>query len=243
MMRRLLWGLAAFAVLVAAGLAVFAPGGRTTVVRSCPSCFGFTQSGERAYIENASAATAWTANILPVARSRVALWYGPPQSTPLLFVCVTMACPRKFNPGFGSAIGFTVRTDTIVLTPKGTDPAIMAHEWSHAELKKQIGLWNFAQAQVPAWFDEGLAVVVAQDVRYLGTDVRKKYCTPDLSAADLPARPDRWGPAAGHDRMIYASAACVVNRWLDAHDSAAGLHKLIADIRGGESFNQAFGGA
>ena len=149
-------------------------------------------------------------------RARLALFFGAPQSAPLFFICGDEACVRRARAGGGNALGMTVRGDTIVLSPRGIDPVIAAHEWTHVELRHRVGVWKFERARVPAWFDEGLAVTVAQDRRYLGP-AAAKYCPRDFSYARLPANMPDWGAQAGHDHMLYAAAACVVGHWLDTH--------------------------
>ncbi len=239
MMRWLLGGGLAVVLFFVIGWTVLLPPGRAFAVRSCPACFGFEPTGDLTYVETATAKEA-AIRLVASARSRVAQWYGAPQSRPVFFLCSNTACARRLVPGYRGVLGLSSASGTVMLLPGGNNAVIAAHEWSHVELKQRVGLWNFASAGVPAWFDEGLAVLVAGDQRYLAPTVTAKFCSQQLSAVELPVTDQDWGPRAERDHMLYARAACVVTRRLSPHDGAANLGGLVAAIRAGRSFSQAW---
>lgn len=237
MIRRMLLGLAVLMTgLLIAWIVLWQPG-RSFAMRRCPACFGYSHLGDGIYVSNAAMAAS-ARLIVREARGRVQNWYGAPQSVPVFFICGGGPCARRSVVVRSSALGFSDSAGNILLLPGGNNPVIAAHEWSHAEFKRRLGLWDFTRAEVPAWFDEGLAVLVAGDRRYLAPDVTAKFCPLQPSAAGLPVTEQAWGPRAGRDHMLYARSACVVARWLAGPDH--GVLGLIDRIKAGDSFAQAF---
>ncbi|WP_198359386.1 hypothetical protein [Burkholderia ubonensis] len=132
--------------------------------------------------------------------------------------------------GGRGALATTTTTPFAIITrvsPLGQNPTILAHEFSLVELHRRIGWWKLANGVMPVWFDEGVAVIVSDDARYLnpGTTAAER-CVRE-SAGSLPSSPAEWGPRAGKDRMIYADAACRVLQWMDAHGGRDGLLRTI----------------
>jgi hypothetical protein len=83
----------------------------------------------------------------------------------------------------------------VMLSPRGIDAVIAAHELAHVELHERLGSHA---GHVPQWFDEGLAVLVSDDPRYLRPETAVDRC---LVASDeaLPATLPEWLRAAGAD--------------------------------------------
>ena len=87
---------------------------------------------------------------------------------------------------------------------------------------------------MPAWFDEGVAVIVSDDGRYLKPGMEgAQRCTvqPD---GPLPESPFKWEPAAGKIHTLYAQAACAVLQWMDANGGQPGLLAALAKTADGE---------
>jgi hypothetical protein len=124
----------------------------------------------------------------------------------------------------------------LVLAPGGLDPVIIAHERSHIELHGRLGLVRFLAGGVPAWFDEGLAVVVSEDPRYLRPAGAGDRCRA-AAAGPLPSGVRDWAHRAGADRELYARAACRVLRWMDAAGGPAAVSALIRRVAAGERFD------
>jgi hypothetical protein len=119
----------------------------------------------------------------------------------------------------------------VMLSPRGLDVAILAHEMSHVELHQRLG-----GIRVPQWFDEGLAVLVGDDRRYIAPRGSADRCLvrPD---GPLPVSLDEWLTAAGANANEYAQAACAVSRWLAEYDgSRQAITALVDGLRYGRTF-------
>ena len=92
---------------------------------------------------------------------------------------------------------------------------------------------------VPAWFDEGLAVNVSDDPRYLAPVETNDRCLMELTGP-LPATDFGWVRATQTTNRPYGEAACIVSRWLAAKDGRNAVLKLIAEINAGTAFEKAY---
>ena len=75
----------------------------------------------------------------------------------------------------------------------GSFDHLLAHEFSHVELHAQIGVFRLLMGAIPAWFDEGLAVIVADDPRYLRPGATSATRCSAEPGGDLPSSPFKWG--------------------------------------------------
>lgn len=200
---------------------------------TCPRCFGMSEVAPGVH----TTATAGTeqardlTGLVAQARQRVAAFYGDQQSSPTVVACFDDTCYQRI--GGGRERGVAVLNRAVMLSPRGIDVGILAHEMSHVELHTRLG---DAPSRVPQWFDEGLAVVAGDDRRYIAAPGSADRCLvrPD---GPLPDSLDEWLEAANADADVYAEAACEVSRWLAGHDSprAATTH-LVAGLRSGAGF-------
>jgi hypothetical protein len=227
-MRLALGGVALITLaIIAIGIAFPA-----TAAIACPRCLGFEHAAGRLYIERgASAVDRMTAvEAIAAGEDRVAAFYGGRRSNPIILVCVSDACYRRL--GGGGSRGQAYWTMALILSPRGISTVIAAHELSHIELHTRLGLWRTIRHAVPPWFDEGLAVVVSDDRRYLTAPGSPDRCRVADDGATPPANDDRF----------YAIAGCRVSRWMAAHgDNAAAILALIEKITGGVPFAAAAG--
>jgi hypothetical protein len=193
---------------------------------ACPGCYGLQQVRPGLHVEPGltAAQQRQVRDAVDEGTRRVAAFYGGLHSDPAFLACVTDACYERM--GGGGERGVAVLNRAVMLSPRGIDPVIAAHELSHVELHALVG-----SASVPQWFDEGLAVLVADDARYLLPAGAGDRCRVP-PAGPLPETLDDWLRAAGADQKIYAQAACAVSRWVAGND----LHELIADLAAGGVF-------
>ncbi|MDQ0503683.1 hypothetical protein [Xanthobacter agilis] len=216
-------------LLLAAGLAlpVLAP---PVAAAACPACYGLKRAGTSLMVDRAMTATdrARLARDLSTAGDKVRVFYGPFEPAALVIACASQACNQRL--GGRGALARTWATpfgDIIDLAPKGLNATILAHEFSHVALHQHAGLPAMLGETIPAWFDEGLAVIVSDDPRYLKPGAQGHERCVVSPAWPLPSSAGDWGARAGRDRMIYAQAACAVLAWMEANGGRAGALAAI----------------
>lgn len=219
-----------FVILGIASVALLQPG---VAAYACPSCYGLQRVTGGLFVDPTMSVEDRTKlqEIIARAAVQVASFYGSFDKQPILLACATEECDRRL--GGKGAKANTFGTTFIRISPRGLDQTILAHEFSHAELHARIGLFRLLTRAIPAWFDEGLAVIVSDDARYLGpgtTSATRCLAEPER---DLPSSPFRWGPAAGKTPGLYAQAACRVMRWMEENGGKAGLRAAISQVADG----------
>ena len=180
----------------------------------------------------------------------VTAFFGTIESSPAIVACVSTECAVRFGSGGGRAAAFG--DSAIRLAPNGLTAAMVAHEWGHAELYRRVGgVW--AIHRIPRWFDEGIAVVIADEARHSAENwaeiQRRGYPTPALSELvsyrDWIKALQHYGEMRGDHpenlRVIYSTAGNELRRWL-ACAGKAGLIELLTAIRNGEEFASAYAG-
>ncbi len=222
----------AFGLAVLAGVALAYPAAAAV---ACPSCFGFEPATAQTYVASQSA-THEVSGLVTAAEERVRAFYGMRESNPRIFVCGSDICYRRV--GGGGSRGMALLDQALFVSPRGTNTVIISHELSHIELHHRLGLERTLRRDVPQWFDEGLAVNISDDPRYLAPVGKSDRC---LVASDEVLPTDRrfWLETAANNDL-YAKAACRVSRWLAAHDGSKGLLKLVARVRAGVPFEEAY---
>jgi hypothetical protein len=221
--RGLVAGVVAVLLAAVGAVAVVFPAVAAT---TCPGCYGLEQLRPRLYVEPGlnAAQRQQVTDAVDEGKRRVAEFFGDLRSDPDVLACYTDECYTRI--GGGEERGIAVLNRAVMLSPRGLDPVIAAHELTHVELHARLG-----QGSVPHWFDEGLAVLVSDDTRYLLPVGARDRCIV-ASTGPLPETLDDWSRAAGADVQVYAQAACAVSRWTAWND----LHELIAALAGGKPF-------
>ncbi|MFI6292607.1 hypothetical protein ACIBEJ_13530 [Nonomuraea sp. NPDC050790] len=218
-------------VVVVLGLAV---GGvawayPSVAAAACPGCYGLRSAGDGVYVEEGVPPASVLATVA-AARRLVGDFYGGRVTSPRVLACGTDACYTGI--GGGREKGVAVLNRAVMLSPGGLDPVIASHEMAHVELHARVS------GEVPQWFDEGLAVVVSGDPRYLKPAGAGDRCLVE-PPGPLPVTLTEWLKAASADRQTYAKAACQVSRWLSGHGGRDGLLRLINDLNTGTPFTTA----
>ena len=212
------------------------------VAAACPGCYGLERFSGNTFIERSASPQqrARVAAVLEQARNRVAGFYGDLQTQPRILVCVSDGCYQKIRyvGSRGNAFGDLA----LELSPRGIDPVTAAHELSHMELHHRIGLIRYFLGAIPSWFDEGLAVVVSDDPRYLRPAGGADRCKVRSDEA-LPTGIMEWAHAIGPDdrNQLYAKAACRVADWIKTKGGAKAVLRLVARVSGGTPFAEAYG--
>jgi len=204
----------------------------------CPRCFGFAPIAGNTYVEAVMPAADRTraAATLRQARAMVLQFYGSLDADPAMFVCATPECYQRFAGGGarGKSRGMAMLDRALILSPDGVTPVIAAHELSHVELHARAGAWRVWFGAIPRWFDEGLAINVSDDPRYLLPGSGAARCRA-RTRDPLPETRRDWMAQA--DDGLYAVSACRVSEWLADHDGRKGVLALAARIAGGGSFD------
>ncbi|GAA2284442.1 hypothetical protein GCM10010149_32380 [Nonomuraea roseoviolacea subsp. roseoviolacea] len=222
---------AALATLLVAAVAGVVAAYPSVAATTCPGCYGLTELEPGVYAEKSLSGEQRQRihRTVAAARDRIEGFYGTPVSSPRLLVCVTDACYARI--GGKKERGIAILNRSVMLSPRGLDTVIASHEMSHVELHARLA----GGVEVPQWFDEGLAVVVSDDPRYLRPEAAGDRCTTPPTGP-LPVTLEQWLAAAGKDATTYAKSACQVHRWLRSHDDRQGLLTLIERLNAGGSF-------
>ncbi|MEV1003773.1 hypothetical protein [Nonomuraea sp. NPDC050202] len=209
----------------AAGTAIAFP---SVVATTCPGCYGLERLRPGLYVEPdlPQAQRRRVIQVIEQADERVRDFFAGRTSSPDVLVCLTDDCYRRI--GGGRERGIAVLNRAVMLSPRGVDPVIASHELTHVELHARLG-----DGRVPQWFDEGLAVLVSDDPRYLAPTGDR--CLLDTHRP-LPATLADWLRAASADPQLYARAACRVSRWAGTNGGKEGVRALIERLSTGQAF-------
>ena len=238
------------AILICSTLLVAACGSVNSFRMLSPGSFGMAQVHPKLYVEPAMGAEQrqeLEKQIL-AGRAQVERFYGAISTTPYFVACVTKNCAVRFGSYGERATAFG--DQAIRLSPDGLAADLVAHEWSHSELYRRVGGWVHI-AQIPRWFDEGLAVVVANEPRHSEENWRQiqQRGVPTPALAELISRSDwtaavkKYGETQGDDtnnlRAVYSTAGHELRQWL-ACAGRSGAVALLTAVRAGDSFDATY---
>jgi hypothetical protein len=229
--RRWLWrtpaGLVVVLIAAVAGLVVAYP---VAAAAACPRCYGLHEAGPDVYTDGTAAQDRQTLDMIAAARQRVRDFYGATSSSPRVLVCSTAGCYDHI--GGGGEKGQTLRDRASALSPGGANVVIASHELTHAEQFRRLGS---RYGKVPRWFNEGLAVLVSDDPRYLTAKPAGQRCPIDYAVALAAIRASAT-PALDAGQNFYRDSACVVDRWAATHGGADAVRDLNRRLLTGEPF-------
>lgn len=225
----------AFVIALVVGFAFAFP---AAVAAVCPQCFGFERLESRVYVQRGMTPDekANAAAVIRTANERVRDFYGEQRGRATVLICATDVCYRRLRGGGSRGIALYDRV--LMLSPHGITETIAAHELAHIELHRRVGAWKVFRDRVPTWFDEGLAVVVSDDPRYLAPQGRADRCLA-RTQQPLPETLRDWLDEAP-DSQLYAVAACRVYQWLAAKGGPAAAVRLAQRLREGLPFDEAY---
>jgi len=171
-------------------------------------------------------------------RERLAHFFGSVTSQPVIIAGHVPEVMEDFGAD-RSAPGMNYLTpfgSFVIIGPKGLNLDVVSHELAHAELGQRLGWWKKRQ-QVPAWFDEGLALML--DHRYRGTERMWHTLTnsgkkaPSLTELSNMSDFNRFSQIS--PIISYVTAKKEVARWWE-HVGLKGLEQLITDLKQGQDF-------
>lgn len=97
-------------------------------------------------------------------REIAAAFHGTAPLPDRIVFCTTQPCADRFNI---YARGLSYGGHLILLAPEGINQTILAHELSHIALRTNARWFEDIRPRFPSWFDEGLAIHVSPDPRYI----------------------------------------------------------------------------
>jgi len=137
------------------------------------------------------------------------------------------------NEGTAGTTWITSTETYVVLWPGGLDIGVIAHELCHAELSARIG-WQVRMFQVPAWFDEGLAMQLDnRDAFVWETDSTNYY----NYLKPLKGYKTFWYGGYFRVHRNYCVAKIEVNHWLGTEGQQKRLYFLLKGLGNGQNFH------
>ncbi|HVA55190.1 MAG TPA: hypothetical protein VNI53_05240 [Gammaproteobacteria bacterium] len=209
-------------------------------VAVCPVCFGFEKIESGIYVEHGMPVEAQVLakRVLALAEERVRDFYGDIEDHPRVLICANQTCIGRI--GGGDAASGAVGAWVLLLGPKGMNEIDIAHELSLIEVSGRIGLYHSLMDTVPAWFDEGVAVVVSDAPEFAALAKANQNGCLNKPTDDLPVDKTKWVEEAGEYPFIYAQAGCRVSDWMATRGGSHAVSRLLARIAQGEAFDKLY---
>jgi hypothetical protein len=206
----------------------------------CPVCFGFEKLESGIYVQNGMTieAQALTRRMLALSDERIRDFYGDRQSHPSVLICETQNCISRI--GGGDAATGSVGALVLLMGPKGMNEIDITHELSRIEVAGRIGVYHSIMDTIPAWFDEGVAVVASDAPEFAALAKANQNGCLDKPIDNLPVDKIKWFEEAGEYPFIYAQAGCRVANWMATRGGSHAVSRLLAQVAKGESFDRAY---
>lgn len=200
----------------------------------CPNCYGLRDIGGRVYVDPEFTARDEDRlrEAIAIGRRRAAAFFGATKGRPRIAACKTQECLDIFGGGRTKAVAYAWYA--IRMAPSGLNPTIATHELIHIELHWRLGAFGLWTPDIPAWFDEGLAVVLSEDKRFWRR-VEERHVLEVMQArtfSEWSAFTDKVGW-----KTSYGAAALAVRR-LNRKIGQKGLRQLVDRVLAGEDFEQ-----
>lgn len=221
-------------LLALAATAVFAAPGSTACL--AVSALPLHRLADGLWADSASASDQQRYGaLMSDARSRITAAFGAPEAMPIV---VFFNQPKgiglfKLN-SYGSA-QFIGSRACLFIGPDGQSVDVVAHELMHSELHRRVGAWR-RLAEIPTWFDEGVAMQVDERSRYDLSPQAAQTADAVRSLSTVAAF------SRGDEATVvyhYAAAKATVAAMLSKARPAT-LYARLALIRDGASLEAAF---
>ncbi len=184
------------------------------------------------------------------ASQRVRDFWGEMQSEPYFIFCSTEEEFQFYgnNLGTPAMVNITPFRSYVIVKPDGANVDVLSHEICHAEFTHRLG-WYRKKKQIPAWFDEGLALML--DYRYPGNGAhdyqayQKKWESYTLGGKkaipleELRQVRDFFRGDRYWTYLAYLSSGREVSHWLELVGKP-GLMKMIQAVKAGENFETVY---
>jgi hypothetical protein len=204
---------------------------------ACPRCYGFVRVAPQIYVDSAADENQINSALknLAGANEQVLDFYPDRASRPRWIFCLSKTCGDRFGKG---PLAMAYLSAFIFVYPDGATTPILAHEIAHAELHKRVGMVRFLAGAVPAWFDEGLAVYISRDSRYIRMDRDTVVGCNAARQIEPPSSAKAFRRLGERDaHAIYTASACKVTQWLETHNGVQGVIQMGEAVRNGSAFS------
>lgn len=233
---RLSWRLSSLAVLalLSAASVCFIYSEPHVRAYLCPACSGFREVAPRIYADSQASDAQIDAGLQNFDAAQDMLQKVDPDraADPVWLLCLSGDCGVTTGPRPQAMAYMNL---FVFVYPDGANATILTHELAHAELHARLGTARRLVSQpVPTWFDEGLAVLVSQDLHYLlvENDTVLGCKTGDWPSPPADQRSFR-RRAATETQALYTASACMTIAWLDHHGGISAIPALLDQIRSG----------
>ncbi len=209
-------------------------------VAVCPVCFGFEKIASGIYVQQGMPVEeqALTKRVLMLADDQIRDFYGDIEDHPRMLICATQECIGRI--GGGNAASGSVGALVLLLGPEGMNQIDITHELSLIEVAGRIGLYHSIMNTVPAWFDEGVAVVASDAPEFAALAKANASGCRNKPTDDLPVYRSQWLEEAHQYPFIYAQASCRVAEWMAVRGGSHAVSRLLTRVANGESFDKAY---
>jgi len=232
-LRRLAFALVALAVLSAAALGFAYP---LLPAALCPACFGLQVTGAGIVVQSSTDAGRQVelAELTAQAAAHVATELGPIGARYRVIFCTDPDCTARLR--VHGAAGLTISTPfgaVVYIAPQGATPEILRHELAHVAIHHRAGVMASLNGRLPAWLDEGLAVIVSDDPAHLRTGAGAGVARCAAPPVALVANPFDFARAAALDPGLYTRSACAALHYEAQLGGRAALLDAIDSLRDG----------
>ena len=188
---------------------------------------------------------------IDIGRASIVAFYGEATAKPYIVACLSSDCDIRFGSYGQRAAAYGDLA--IRLSAKGWSAPLIAHEWSHAEIYRRAGGWWYAR-KIPRWFDEGVAVVLADEPIHSESNwreiQRRGLPVPMLgelqSFSDWGAAVRKYGETEGdvpdNLHVVYTAVGHEMGTFL-ACTGPAGVLSVLDALHSGASFDEAYSNA
>lgn len=229
---RLFGWLIVLAIPVGIGVAIAVPGPHRLI---CPACYGLREIGDRVFVDQVFTKRdeRRLLEAIRIGRARAAAFFDVTKGRPRIVACKTQACLDVFGGGRAKAVAYGWHA--IRMAPSGLNATIATHELIHIELHYRLGALGLWGPSIPAWFDEGLAVVLSEDKRFRRRVAERHVRS--VMAVKTFGDWSRFSADVGW-RTSYGAAATAVRR-LDRKLGRKGLRQFIDRVLAEDDFEDA----
>jgi len=208
---------------------------------------GYTQVRDNIYIDkDFNGDSSKILSIIDEAHKRLATFWGNTESMPTIIISDNEKKLKKLgwtgNPALTTTAVFFGAHSYVVISPKGLNIDVTAHELTHAELHYRV--YNgkiLPKTLIPIWFDEGIAMQNDYRENY-NYDAWVKVTNNGKNITDfsqLKNQSQFYNPNIDVRRYNYIISKHEVGEWLKTH-SVDDLIALINAINEGKSFDKLY---